>query len=141
MLTDLKSIKAEGFEGFVTVADLMSNHLEGVPLEQGVYLVLRPNLEAPAFMEKSTGGHFNGQDPTVAIDELEMNWVNGAITLYIGKAGGPSIAATLQSRLRQFLDFGAGQPVGHRGGRFVWQLRDADKLVIAWKVAESKIPR
>ena len=141
MLNDLESIKAEGFQGFLTVARLRSTALQAVPTKPGVYLVLRVATEAHEFLEISTGGWFKGQDPTVSLDVLQRNWVDGAIVLNIGKAGGPGSSATLKSRLKQYLDFGAGRRVGHRGGRLIWQLRDADELVIAWKVIESGVPR
>jgi len=54
--------------------------------------------------------------------------------VYIGKATRPP------RRLRQFRDFGAGKPVGHWGGRLIWQLADADELVVAWKITASEDP-
>ena len=30
------------------------------------------------------------------------------------------------------MDFGAGKPIGHRGGRYIWQLPGADKLQVCW---------
>jgi hypothetical protein len=46
--------------------------------------------------------------------------------VYIGKSD------ILQRRLTQIGRFGAGEPVGHRGGRLIWQLVDADDLLVAW---------
>lgn len=46
--------------------------------------------------------------------------------VYIGKAD------VLRRRLTQFGQFGAGEPVGHRGGRLIWQLADAGDLLVAW---------
>lgn len=141
MLNDLESIKAEGFQGFITVRQLRASGLQTVPTKPGVYLVLRTTADVQTFLEKSTGGWFKEEDPTVTFDELHKNWVNGAVVLNIGKAGGPGNAATLKSRLKQYLDFGSGRPIGHRGGRLIWQLTDADDLVIAWKTIEPGLPR
>ena len=46
--------------------------------------------------------------------------------VYIGKAD------ILRRRLAQFGRFGVGEPVAHRGGRLIWQLADADHLLVAW---------
>jgi hypothetical protein len=48
--------------------------------------------------------------------------------VYIGQGG------NLRRRLTQLYRFGSGMPVGHWGGRYLWQLRDADALRIAWRV-------
>jgi hypothetical protein len=37
----------------------------------------------------------------------------------------------LRRRLTQFGQFGGGEPAGHRGGRLIWQLADADDLLVA----------
>jgi hypothetical protein len=141
MLNDLEAIKNEGFEGFLSIRRLRMTGLREVPDQMGVYLVLRVAPEAHEFLERSPAGHFKGQDPTVAIEKLHAHWIDGAIVLNIGKAGAPGGSATLYSRLKQYLEFGAGKPVGHRGGRLIWQLKDAQDLLVAWKVIESGIPR
>ena len=33
--------------------------------------------------------------------------------------------------------FGKGCSVGHWGGRLIWQLKDADDLVVCWKKTEE----
>lgn len=97
--------------------------------------------EKPVFLEKSVGGFFKGSDPTVPVQELHDNWVDGPIVLNIGKAGGGGGSATLRSRLKQYMDFGAGKPVGHRGGRFIWQLAVADKLQVCWMPTPNEEPK
>lgn len=79
------------------------------------------------------GGWFRGKDPNVAEAVLRANWVENASVLYIGKAGDPGKSATLRSRLTQYLKFGDDKAVGHWGGRYIWQLADAQELCVAWK--------
>ncbi len=141
MLDSLEATREQGFAGFLSVRDLRASGLREVPRNMGVYLVLRVSDEAQEFLERSPAGHFKGQDPTVPIETLHDHWIDDAIVLNIGKAGGHGSKATLYSRLKQYIDFGGGKPVGHRGGRYIWQLRDAEDLVIAWKALDSEVPR
>ena len=120
-------LRSRGFEGFVTFDDLRDGALERVPKRAGVYVVLTQGCVTPAFLERSTGGRFKGRDPTVPLFELERKWVAGAQCLYIGKA------EDLQRRLRQYTRFGARSPVGHWGGRYIWQLTAASSLDVAWR--------
>ena len=86
-----------------------------------------PFTGLPSFLSVSLGGRFKGKDPTVSSRELCENWVTGTPVVYIGKA------TSLRARLRQYRDFGNGKPVGHWGGRYIWQLADAAELLVAWK--------
>jgi hypothetical protein len=44
-------------------------------------------------------------------------------------------------RLREYMDFGSGKPLGHWGGRYVWQLDGSSDLVVAWKKTPGAVPR
>lgn len=68
-----------------------------------------------------------GLNPTVSKPELLANWVSGAHAIYVGKAD------SLRPRIRQFMQFGAGKPIGHWGGRLVWQVEGFPAFVVAWK--------
>ena len=89
-------------------------------------MVLRDSGERPDFLARGSGGYFKGKDPNVPLSELCANWVEGAKVLYIGKA------KSLRKRISQYLRFGDGKPVGHWGGRYIWQLTDAQKLIFCW---------
>jgi hypothetical protein len=85
------------------------------------------------FSPASRGGRFKGKDPTVPISRLEKQWIDKAAVIYIGKAGGGRSNAQLQQRLWAYMRFGGGEPVGHWGGRLIWQLEDCLDLVVCWK--------
>jgi len=136
----LEEIKGYGFSGFIPVSHLQATGCEAVPRVPGVYLVLRTAKGKPIFLQKSVGGFFKGSDPTVPVQELHANWVDGPIVLNIGKAGGGGGQATLRSRLKQYMGFGGGKSVGHRGGRYIWQLAGSEKLQVCWMPTPNEEP-
>lgn len=129
-----------GFSGFVTIGSLMAD-IAVVPAMPGVYVVMRKSGEQPMFLQHGTGGFFKGKEPNVGIPVLGRNWVGGTSVVYIGKAGGSKSGATLRSRLEPYMQFGQGKPVGHYGGRYIWQLQDAQDLVVCWKTITDEEPR
>ena len=70
-----------------------------------------------------------------------QNWVRDTVVVYIGKAGGTDHSATLNKRLRMYLRFGQGAPVGHYGGRLIWQIKNSGDLLICWKTQITEEPR
>lgn len=134
--TDLKEL---GFQGFVTIGSLFKNRTI-IPHEKGVYMILYPSAIAPKFRTIGSGGHFKEKNPNVSVQVLQDNWVEDATIIYIGKAGSESGSATLQSRLKQYLSFGQGKPVGHWGGRLIWQLQLKEDLIVCWKTTPQQEP-
>ena len=131
----IEAIREGGFSGFKTAPELRQSELSDVPSVSGVYMVCRDPAARPVFAAKSRGGRFKGKDPTVDLATLEVNWVPGSAVLYIGKAGGGESLATLRKRLKSYLRFGGGDPVGHWGGRLIWQLEDPNSLLFCWRPA------
>jgi hypothetical protein len=123
-----------GFQGFIHVADLAT---VPVPDEAGIYVVVRERGEEPAFRLENVGGWFKGEDPSTSIANLEDAWVDDAELLYVGGTGDGDSGATLHRRLELLRRFAAGEPVGHWGGRYLWQLRDRHRLMVAWKVVPA----
>lgn len=140
LFDDIKEMKESGFEGFETVDTLMIYECSQVPKQNGIYFVLNQGGK-PSFLQKSIGGHFKGRNPTVSVNELRENWINDTLVVYIGKAGGTNSRATLQSRLKQYMQFGQGDPVGHWGGRLIWQLSNNRDLIVGWKPLPKSEPR
>lgn len=126
-----EGVEGVGFVGWLTWNELRRGAFADVPAEAGCYVVYRTAVEPPAFVESSPGGHFKGRDPSVAAAVLADAWVPGAHTVYIGKG------EMLRPRLRQYARFGAGEPVGHWGGRYIWQLADSPELLVAWRTVAA----
>lgn len=130
----IDEVRQAGFIGLQTIASLRATRLSVVPARPGVYLLVYPTPSLPPlFLPSSCGGHFKGRDPTVPPAVLQRKWVPSAPIVYVGKAGGGVGRAHLKGRLTAYLDFGAGKPVGHWGGRYVWHLADAESLLVCWK--------
>ena len=140
MYKNIDTIKAAGFTGFKPISKLWKEH-SAIPDERGVYLIINPKCELKKFLTKGVGGFFKQKDPNVSQEELSKNWVENSFVVYIGQAGGNDSAATLRKRLKQYLDFGKGKPVGHYGGRLIWQIQHHPELLIAWKVLKIDDPK
>ncbi len=126
---DRADLEAHGFVGWETVSALRGASVSPLPGEYGVYVVLTSASTRPTFLSASVGGHFKGKNPTVPVELLRAKWVTGTATVYIGKAE----KQTLHKRVGQLLAFGAGRPVGHWGGRYLWQLPASERLLVAWR--------
>ncbi|MBF6612772.1 MAG: hypothetical protein IVW55_06540 [Chloroflexi bacterium] len=126
------TLEEAGFTSFVPIQALGQGKLRDVPQKAGVYVVLREHDSKALFLDVNPGGWFNG-DPTVSKDELVERWVSNAHVIYIGKGSG---AKGLYQRMRQFIRFGQGHVIGHRGGHYVWQVEQSQDFVIAWKLTE-----
>lgn len=129
----LAGIEAAGFIQCGNVSALQVLNCSEIPDLPGVYLVYRLATGAPSFLTKSSGGHFKGKDPTVAVATLLGEWVDQASVLYVGKAG-----TSLRARIRQYLRFGKGCPVGHWGGRYIWQMADHGDLLLLCRTMPAK---
>jgi hypothetical protein len=130
----LVELRAAGFVGFVTVAQLRAGACGPVPTQPGIYVVLRASDAPPRFLAHSPAGWFKGVDPTESISILRARWVPDTPLIYVGKAtAGSQRRRHLRKRLAELIDFGAGRPIGHRGGRYLWQIEDSDGFLVAWR--------
>jgi hypothetical protein len=136
---DRCALENYGFEGFLPLGQ-MGSRLAEIPRHGGIYVVVRGTTSHPDFLTSSPAGWFKGLDPTYPIKTLEDKWIPHAHVIYIGKAG-PKPSRHLQRRIDELLRFGSGEPIGHRGGRALWQLREVWKALIAWKPVADQDPR
>jgi len=126
-----KGLKAEGFAGFRPIRSLETMR---IPQGTGLFTVVAPEDFQARFLTKSTAGIFKKKDPSLSAAALAAEWVDGAVVLYVGKAGpGSKGNRGLRRQIQEFVDFGQGKPPGHWDGRLIWQLADAGSLTIAWK--------
>lgn len=125
-------VESLGFTGFVPASSLRASRCREIPGIPGVYAVLRDGEDPPVFLNESVGGWFKDNDPTVRVHVLKQRWLADSPVLYIGKAG-----TSLRTRVRALVDYGGGRPVGHQGGRYLWQVVGCDSFVVAWRLAEN----
>ncbi len=117
---DRKGLEAIGFEGFLTFVGMDVTLL---PPRRGIYAILRPSASEPEFLNVNPIKRRPPYTPQV----LEGAWIAGAPIVYIGKAE-PLRNPGLRGRLAPF----SKKSSSHTGGRSIWQLADADDLVVAW---------
>lgn len=132
---DVEDLRARGFQGFATVGQL-ADDIAVVPPGPGLYAVALQTGETPVFLEQSPASWFKGKDPTVPVQRLAREWVPDAETLYIGSSIG------LRDRIELLIRFsnaGRGASVFHWGGRLLWQLGNAQDLLVSWLSTSSGI--
>lgn len=85
------------------------------------------------FLPTSRGGRFKQKDPTVPADALRGRWHAGTPILNVGKAD------SLRARIQTLLRFATDDPVGHWGGRYLWQVEGSEAFLVGWR--EEDDPR
>lgn len=119
-----------GFVGGLPFVSLLGR----VPADPGVYVIVWPHPERPEFRVSSPAGRFKGKDPSVPVDRLATQWVDGAAVIYIGKAAARRTRRGASRRVPQVRGgrerCALGWPVRVdrvvAAGRFTWRGRKTD---------------
>lgn len=134
-----ESLRERGFEGFAPFQDLL---LSKVPAGPGIYTVLRSAGQGHEALDSSIGGHFNGKNPTADPRTLHLRLNLPTALLYVGKVDSGSRGVRgLRARITELARFGNGEPVGHWGGRYLWQLSNSPALRIGWLPVDGTTAR
>jgi hypothetical protein len=140
-LDNLPDLKIQGFVGFKSIKELWLD-CRAVPEAAGVYMIVSAvRNRPPEFLATGSGGRFKGRDPNVSESQLAQKWIKNRVVLYIGKAGSPGQKTNLLKRVKAYLAFGRGKSVSHVGGRYIWQLKWAEELLVCWKRTPFESPR
>lgn len=123
---DLDDLRERRFGGFLPICQLTRPEPNELPVDSGVYVVVRAAEGPPAFLTCG-GGWWKKKDPTVPLERLEREWVKGVPTLYIGKA------MSLRGRVGELVRFADGEPVRHWGGRLLWQVERCEDFLLGWR--------
>lgn len=115
---DTAGLELVGFQGFVPFLGVSRSV---IPIETGVYAVLRPVELEPTFLPANLGKTLK----PYAFWDLQQRWLSGVEVIYIGKAGGKG---GLRGRLGPF----SRMAKNHSGGRSIWQLDNPEVLIVAW---------
>lgn len=131
-----EEVDSLSLEGMTYVKNLKESR-DYIPDKPGVYVVLGNYTETPEFRLKGSGPEFHVKKGVIkamnyTVEQLERKWVEDTWIMYIGKTDN-----SLRRRISEYIRFGVGEDVAHRGGRAIWQLPDSDHLVIGWKVVEG----
>lgn len=127
---DMKQEVAElKLNGCATVRELKES-CSNIPDCKGVYFVLRDvDAGRPKIKPQSPVEMHKGKPLAYPVTRLNAKWVDNTTIMYIGKTD-----SSLRQRIRTYMNFGKGKDSPHRGGRAIWQLPDADNLVIGWRI-------
>jgi hypothetical protein len=133
----ISDLRRYGFVGFVPLKDWDKSHvLDANKLDvEGVYVVVRESTETPMFLGEN---HRKPRPKRWSVQDAEGRWVTGVQVLYFGKGPLRSLNAKrrlgLAGRIRELQKHGYEGGANHYGGKLLWQVQDADSLLIAWKV-------
>ena len=115
-----------------TLKELYESACLEVPEAHGIYQVLVPDGMKIAFRSAARNVHA----PWYPVEVLEEKFskCQNQTLIYIGKASGKK---GLRQRVKQYMKYGWNESVNHKGGRAIWQIANADKLLLQFECCED----
>ena len=126
---DRTGLELIGLHGFIPFGKIREPRVLMLPKGHGIYVVTRIGESPPMILSDSVAK--GGWYPVAALAD---RWVTESQVLYIGKADG---SRGLHQRLKQY----ARRGNSHTGGRAIWQLADADELLVGWAETPGELGR
>ena len=115
-----------------TLEELHRTKCSSLPCQPGIYRVLAPEKLPISFIEGSDNLRAKGYP--AAILEQKYGQCTDKTVLYIGKANG---RGGLRQRVLQYVKYGWGTAVNHKGGRAIWQVKDYPLLLLEYEACEN----
>lgn len=116
---------------YIKFADLdVPEKLSKVPQVSGIYKVLKPDyMKDVQFQDAQFKNHIHNVSSNVA--KAKYDSTQNTDVLYIGKA------ENLNRRLSQYVRFGLNKCTVHKGGRFVFAIKNWGELKIQYITCDS----
>lgn len=115
-----------------TLEEVHYTNCNTLPCQPGIYRVLVPEKVPVTFIESPHNS--SAESYPAALLEQKYDLCADKSVLYIGKANG---RGGLRQRVRQYIKYGWGAAVNHKGGRAVWQVENFPILLLDYEVCED----
>lgn len=115
-----------------TLEELHYTNCNTLPCQPGIYRVLVPEKVPVTFIESPHNS--SAESYPIVLLEQKYDLCADKSVLYIGKANG---RGGLRQRVRQYIKYGWGAAVNHKGGRAVWQVENFPILLLDYEVCED----
>ena len=112
-----------------TLEMLHDTECADIPDQPGIYFVCVPQEMDIQFQPTAPNQHAPLYGENILQEKYRR--CGNKTVLYIGKASGKR---GLRQRLRQYIKYGWDEAVNHKGGRAIWQVEHAERLMLTYEV-------
>lgn len=104
----------------------------------GVYLIVYEGKETPQFIIPGCGPEkYRDREVNTIKDKLEENWICLGFNRNIVYIGESESKGGVGARVKEHMKFGNGEEANAYGGRYIWQIKDHDNLLVFWKKSNN----